>query len=92
MIESWYITGAAVREYQAICGIPETDEGPLFDRCAVELERACETARLYKDEGPRQIWISKATIRGRRVRLELYVSLAHRPEGDAPQLVRVRRK
>jgi hypothetical protein len=92
MIEGWYITATAVREFQAICGLTPVDDGEQFDRCAVELEKACETATLKKTEPHRRIYATKVTSRGLRERIEITVSLAEREEGDAWQVVRVRRK
>jgi len=96
MIQGWYVTVQAVREYMAIAGLPAQDEGPLFARAAAELERACDEARLKKAAKEKNrmaaIYEVKVTIRGRRVRLELYVAEQPRPEGDQPQLVRVREK
>lgn len=88
----WYVTVAAVHEFQGIAGLPAAADGPLFDRAAKELSQACESATLWRDEGHRQIYRAKVQLSGRVVRLELYVSLQQRPEGDLPQLVRVRSK
>lgn len=93
MIEHWYITVAATREWLYICGMSPLAKGETFDRAAKELDLICrESARLKKDEGHRQIYEAKTVIGGKIARLEIYVSLAKRPEGDAPQVVRVRRK
>ena len=95
MIEHWYITVKAVHDFQRIVGLPQADDGPLFDRAAKELGELCEAAELKKDIGPgqtSQIWQVKMTLRGRVERLELYVRPAPRSEGDMPQLVRVRHK
>jgi hypothetical protein len=92
MIEGWYNTVAAILEFQEICGLNPVSDGDQFDRAAVELERACEEATLKKDEGHRQIYEAKILIRGKITRLEIYVSLAERDEGAAPQVVRVRKK
>lgn len=88
----WYISVAAVHEYQRIAGYPEDADGPAFDRAAKELDEICQSARMSKDEGHRQIWIAKASIHGKMERLELYVSLQQRKEGPLNQLVRVRSK
>ena len=92
MIEGWYVSAAAVKQFMAICGLPAQEEGRVFDRAARQLERACESARKTSERGPWQTWIAKATIRGRVERLELIVSTARRPEGPEPQLVEVRHK
>jgi UDP-glucose 4-epimerase len=92
-ISHWYITVAAVRQYMAICGI--ADSANTFDRAAVELENLAREARLARDVGPgqeSQLWRVNATVRGRRTRLELIISLAPREEGDLPQLIAVRNK
>lgn len=88
----WYITVAAVREFQEILGLPEDNDGPGFDGAAKQLDEICRQAKLAKDEGHRQIYRVKALIRGKVARLELTVATGQRPEGPLPQLVRVRRK
>lgn len=88
----WYITVAAVHDFQRILGLAEEPEGPLFDRVAKQLDRITDDARLAKDEGHRQLWLVKATLRGKRERLELTVVPGPRAEGPLPQLVRVRLK
>lgn len=88
----WYITVAAVHEFQRICGLPRATEGPDFDDPAKQLTAACDAARIKKTEPHREIYEAKVTVHGKRVRLELYVSTTPRPEGPLPQLVRVRRK
>lgn len=91
----WYISAAAVKQYMAIMGHPPDDDGPGFDRAAKELDALTQEARLAKDIGPgqqSQLWRVKATVRGRRSRLELIVSLSARREGDLPQLIAVRNK
>lgn len=96
MIEHWYITVAAVKQWQQICGIPQADDGPLFDRAAKELDAVCQEARLVRAAGESSrdaaLYRATAVIRGRRYLLDLYVAEGPRPEGDAPQLVRVRVK
>ncbi len=52
-------------------------------------------ARLARDVGPgqqSQLWRVKATVHGKRTRLELVVSIEPRPEGPLPQLIAVRNK
>lgn len=91
----WYISAAAVKQYMAIQGYHGSDDGPVFDRAAAELDALCAESRLAKDVGPgqdSQQWRVKATVRGKRTRLELIVSLSHRPEGELPQLIAVRNK
>ena len=91
----WYISAAAVKQFMAIQGYVGSTAGPVFDRAAIELEDACEQARLAKDVGPGQVdqlWRVKWTVRGKRTRLELIVSLEKRPEGPLPQLIAVRNK
>jgi hypothetical protein len=98
MIEHWYITVAACLDWQRICGIdPPQDDGPVFDRAAKELDELCQSLdreRHYKklSSGDTEEWVAKTTIRGKRVRVEIYVRTSPREEGDAPQVVRVRRK
>lgn len=98
MTGPWYITVAAAREFLAICGLPDETEGPLFDRAERELAALAEEV-VAKKAVAKKVSVSgtvqyqaKATIRGKIVRLELYVRPDPRPEGPAPQLVRVRRK
>jgi len=91
----WYLSIAAVHQYQQIAGYPIESDGPSFDRAERELAALCDEARLAKDVGPgqqSQQWRVKATVRGRRTRLELVVSLSDRPEGESPQLIAVRNK
>lgn len=91
----WYISAAAVKQYMAIQGYPPDDDGPGFDRAAKELEGLTAEARLAKDIAPgqqSQLWRVKATVRGKRTRLELVVSVERRAEGPLPQLVAVRNK
>jgi hypothetical protein len=91
----WYISAAAVKQYMAICGYEGRPDGPVFDAAAIELENLCEQAKLARDVGPgqqSQLWRVKATVRGKRTRLELVVSVEPRPEGLLPQLVAVRNK
>lgn len=92
---TWYISAAAVKQYMSIMGYESDYDGPIFDAAAIELEKLCDESRLAKDIGPgqeSQLWRVKATVRGRRTRLELVVSLSRRAEGDAPQLIAVRNK
>ena len=91
----FYISAAAVREYMRICGLPDATDGPAFQRAEQELAALCDDARLAKDVGPGQDcqqWRVKSTVRGKRTRLELLVSLSERSEGDLPQLIFVRNK
>ena len=88
----WYISAAAVREYQAIAGYPREDDGPSWDRAERELADLADAARLAQDDGVQQVWRVGATVRGKRTRLELTVKTTPRPEGPLPQLVRVRDK
>ena len=88
----WYITVAAVHDYQRIRGLPPDDDGPGFDEPAKELSALAEQAKLVKDEGHRAIYRLRTPINGRMTRLEFTVSLTLRAEGDLPQLVRVRDK
>lgn len=93
----WYITVAAVREWQVIAGYPREDEGPGFDDAAMSLDALSHEAELKKDEGHRQLWMARTKLPmsdkpDRNRRIELYVSTEKRPEGPLPQLVRVRLK
>lgn len=91
----WYISAAAVKQWMAISGRQGSDDGPEFDAAAIELDALSAEARLAKDVGPtqrHQQWRVSATVRGRRERLELIVSIAPRPEGPLPQLIAVRHK
>jgi len=91
----WYISAAAVKRWQAIAGYPIESDGESFDRAERELADLVNSARLSKDIGPgqqSQIWIVKATVRGKRTRLEFAVSTDRRQEGDLPQLINIRNK
>jgi hypothetical protein len=96
MIEHWYITVAAVRQWMEICRIPPQDDGPLFDGAACTLDQLCQEARMVKaaDETDTGAALYRATtrIRGRSAQIDLYVTEQPRPEGNHPQLVRVRLK
>lgn len=95
MIDHWYITVEAVHDFQWILGLPQAKDGPLFDRAAKELAKICEGAVLKREAIPpsyTQQWQAKTKIGGKSTRLELAVSTRKRPEGDAPQLVRVRNR
>jgi hypothetical protein len=96
MVEGWYISAAAVKEFMQICGLPAQEEGPSFDRAAVELEKACDEARLVKAAGEANrnaaIYRTTAVIRGRKWQLDIYVAEQPRAEGDHSQVVRVRVK
>jgi hypothetical protein len=91
----WYISAAAVKQYMAIQGYAGSPDGPIFDRAAIELEDLCEQSKLARDvsdKSPYQQWRVKATVRGKRTRLELVVSVEQRKEGPLPQLIAVRNK
>lgn len=91
----WYISATAVKQYMAIQGYVGSPDGPIFDRAAIELEDLCDAAKLAKDVSPGgkvQQWRVKATVRGKRTRLEFGVSIEQREEGDLPQLIHVRNK
>lgn len=91
----WYISAAAVKQYMAIQGYEGSPDGPVFDAAAIELEKLCDESRLAKDIGhgqQSQLWRAKATVRGKRTRLELVVSVEQRQEGPLPQLIAVRNK
>lgn len=94
MIEHWYIPVATVLQFQRICGIPETFEGPLFDSAAKKLDMLCREATYKQTRGdpPAQKWLVRMQLHGKSTRLELTVVTTPRPEGDAPQLVDVRNK
>lgn len=91
----WYISATAVKQWQAIAGYPAESDGPSFDRAERELATLADESRLAVDVGPgqqSQLWRVKATVRGKRTRLEFAVSLQRRQEGDLPQLINVRNK
>ncbi len=89
-IEHWYISAAAVRQFQQILGVPQDSDGHFFDGVAAQLDRICQGARFWKPIGRYEKWAAKCVIRGKTQRLELNVSREKRPEGDAPQLVGVK--
>ncbi len=96
MISRWYVTVAAVQDFLRICGAAPVRDGPLFDGAAKELDAACESARLVRAAGESSrdaaIYRANVPIRGTGHLIDLYVAEALRPEGDLPQLVRVRLK
>lgn len=98
-----YITVRAVKEWMAIVGSSPADDGQDFDDAALELEALLADSRVVaagpnaRETGPTagalvERRITKTQIDGKMHRIELYVSYAKRPEGDLPQLVRVRDK
>lgn len=93
----WYITATAVKEYMALAGMPEADDGDDFCAAQEALGELSLTARLALDASERerngsQIYRGKVTIRGKRRRIECTVMPPVRAEGPLPQLVRVRLK
>ena len=88
----WYLSAAALREYAAIGRLPLDDGGPLWGRAERLLGAACAQAHHVRDEPGRQIWRVGSMHSGISKKLEFTVSVAIRPEGPLPQLVRVRSK
>lgn len=90
----WYVSAAAVREYAAICGYDIADgDGPGWDRAERELISATHSANYVGEgSGTQQIYRVTCQCGPRRTRLEFTVSTDKRPEGELPQLVRVRDK
>lgn len=91
----WYISAAAVRQYMVIQGRHGDGDSPAFYAAEKELAAAVAEARLARDIDGRtrtQLWRVAWDVRGRRSRLELVVSLDHRPEGPLPALIAVRHK
>lgn len=91
----WYLTVAAVLEYQTIAGYPRQRDGEWFDRAERELAELADKAELKKaawEAGEAAIYQVKAEVRGKLSRIELYVAESPRPEGPLSQLVRVRLK
>lgn len=91
MIEGdWFITSAAVVDYLRLCG-EDPDDPKAFHAGATRLRELCAQARYLRDYagGTYESWRVNATIRGRKVRLNLAVCITRRAEGDAPQLVAV---
>lgn len=85
----WYISARAVRDYLALRGRPVVDEGPAFDRAAVELQRMAEET-VASGREPKQMDSGALRYRGPKpLRLMLLVVPTPREEGDLPQLVRV---
>jgi hypothetical protein len=91
----WYITAEAARQYMALAytGDPLRDEH--FDAAEDALGQLSLTAS-QADTPPTAsggiIYRGWTVINGRRERLELTVMPDPRPEGELPQLVRVRLK
>lgn len=99
----WYMTVAAVREFMAIAGIEDDDDGagagggPAWGRAERELGALCAQARLADVKTPpasgAEVYrTGRVLVGGRKTKLEFYVQPAPRQEGDKPQLVRVRDK
>lgn len=84
----WYISGHAVRQYQALAGIPDFD-----DASDALIEYAAETWRRYLADPARKPGITRTGAYRYRgpgpLRLQLVVSMEGRAEGDKPQLVDV---
>jgi hypothetical protein len=92
----WYITASVCRGYQRLQGWLVQDDGPSFDRAERELANLADEAHLLHAMGERSdnaaIYRARATIRGRRRAVDLYVTEMPRAEGPLPQLVRIRTK
>jgi len=85
----WYISARAVRDYLAICRLPVVDDGPEFDRAALELQTMAEETVASRRQ-PAVLDSAALRYRGPKpLRLGLVVVPAPREEGDLPQLVRV---
>jgi hypothetical protein len=87
MAYRWYLSAAAVREYAAAARLPIDDGGPRWLAAEQAVAAICDRARLAVEEPHRQFYGT-----GRPERWELTVSTTPRPEGNLPQLVRVRMK
>lgn len=86
----WYISAAAVRQYQAIRGWPVVEDGPAWDRAERELiDAAREMAASGKSGTPTESGAVSYRTGRRWGRIYLIVSYADRAEGDLPQLVAV---
>lgn len=95
----WYLTIAAIREWMTLTGRGGEIEpaNPDFAAAEAELGELSQTARLSEEGSRRErgaslIYRGKATVGGRRRRVECTVVVTPRPEGPLPQLVRVRLK
>lgn len=86
----FFVTSAAVRDFCAVAGVDPADRA-AFDAAAEALRAACREARFQREYagGTHEAWRVSVTVRGKRVRLDLGVSVWARAEGDRPQLVRV---
>lgn len=92
----WYITITAISEWMALTGRKGEleDDNPDFIAAENELGELSLTARLALAASERErngssIYRGKATVRGKRRRVECTVMPPLRAEGPLPQLVRV---
>lgn len=90
----WYFTADVVRQWLHLTGRRDDDGGRNWGIAEQELGQLAEQAR---DTGKRtdsgaHIYRTKARVHGRTrtVRVEFTVMMDARPEGDLPQLLRVR--
>lgn len=90
----WYVTVAALRDWMRIGGWAEDEEAEadaaLLALCSSGAPR--DTGR--RTDSGAEVWRTGRLEVGRRrgVRLELTVMPGPRPEGEKPQLLRVRAK
>ena len=82
---AWYITLRAVEDYLRLTGRDPDPDDETWESAEEELrELAAESHYVKRLDSGAEVW------RGRRpLRLMFHVVTAPRPEGDAPQLVRV---
>lgn len=86
----WFVTAAAVEDYMEICG-ENIDDAPAFHRAAGRLRNLCRLSKFKREYagGRFESWQVNDRYTGRKIRLNLSVSLSQRAEGHADQLVSV---
>jgi hypothetical protein len=85
----WYISARAVRDYLALRGRPDVEDGPVWDRAEDELIRMA-IATVESVRVPSRLDSGALRYRGPQpLRLTLVVVPSPRGEGALPQLVRV---
>ena len=86
----WFVTAAAVEDYMRLCG-EDIDDPAAFDRAAGRLKSLCRQSRFTRSYsgGQYENWRVNADCGGRKIRLNLSVSLRPNEKGYSDQLVAV---
>jgi hypothetical protein len=91
MEHKWYYTAKAVRQWLRITGREDDDGGSNWGDAEQELcAMSHEAAVVDLAPSGAEVYRTKATVRGKRKRVEMTVVTEPRPEGPLPQLVSIR--